>query len=156
MAYFIIRNGIKEGPFDISELKQMKLPNDTLVWKEGFENWKQAKEVDELKEITFTPPPPIPKIKITSKEFLKIILIHLFFGFGFYYVDKNVFRKIVYPIAGFYAFLVYILGGIFTIEPFYSDDFIFSTFLISLFICYVVGYIDIFYYLHKKSLLKEN
>ena len=41
------------------DLQEMKLLNDTLVWKEGFKNWEQAKEIEELKAITFTPPPPV-------------------------------------------------------------------------------------------------
>ena len=148
MAYFIIKNGKKEGPFEITDLKQMKLLNDTLVWKEGIENWKQARDVEELSTITFTPPPPIPQ-----KEIIKIIFIHLFFGLGFYYVDKNVWRKIIYPIFGFYALIDVFLMEV-EISPFNSDDFGASTCIISLMICYGIGYTDVF--MHLNSSLQER
>ncbi len=155
MAYFIIKNGKKEGPLEISDLKGMKLLNDTLVWKEGFENWKPAKEVEELIEITFTPPPPIPAKKITTEEIFKIIFIHLFFGFGFYYVDKTVQRKFIYPIAGFYALLDILLANA-NVKPFETDEFGLTTFIISLVICYLIGYIDVFRHLYKITPREVN
>ena len=155
MAYFIINKGKKEGPFEISELKGMKLLNDTLVWKEGFENWKQAKEIEELTEITFTPPPPMPGIKITPEEIFKVILIHLFFGFGFYYVDKSVERKFIYPIFGFYSWLSF--ANVFLkisepLEDFHNHTgFGVATIFIGWGITYIVGYIDVFRHLYKIS-----
>lgn len=155
MAYFIIKNGKKEGPYEISDLKVMKLLNDTLVWKEGFENWKPAKEVEELIKITFTPPPPIPAKKITTEEIFKIIFIHLFFGFGFYYVDKMVQRKFIYPIAGFYALIDLLLANA-NVKPFETEEFGLTTFIISLAICYLIGYIDVFRHLYKITPREVN
>lgn len=155
MAYFIIKNGKKEGPLELSDLKRMKLFNNTLVWKEGFENWIPAKEVEELIEITFAPPPPIPAKKIPTEKIFKIILIHLFFGFGFYYVDKKVQRKFIYPISGFYALLDILLASA-NVKPFKTDEFGLSTFILSVVICYLIGYIDVFRHLYKISHLEMN
>jgi len=155
MVYFIIKKGKKEGPFDISELEEMKLLNNTLVWREGFENWRQAKEIEELKDISFTPPPPIPRLMITPEEILKVFLIHLIFGFGFYYVDKSVKHKFIYPICGFYSWLS--LANIFwkisePLEQFHNHTgFGVATIFIGWGITYIIGFIDVFRHLYKIS-----
>jgi hypothetical protein len=148
MNYFISIKGKKKGPYSLEQIKELKLFNDTLAWKEGMENWLEAKEISELKEITFTPPPPLPKKRITGAKIAKVFLAHLFFGFGFYYVDKSVSRKFIYPIFGLYALVDPILASL-NIKPFKSDEFGFTTFIISLTICYLIGYIDVFYHLYK-------
>lgn len=111
---------------------------------------QQAKEIDELKEITLTPPPPLPKGKLSTDEIVKIFFIHLFFGIGFFYVDRTVQRKFLYPAFGLYALFDVILAGL-DIEPFKSDEFGFTTFIISLVVCYLIGYIDVYYHRYKIS-----
>ncbi|MBA3817076.1 MAG: DUF4339 domain-containing protein [Parachlamydiaceae bacterium] len=50
--WFIVLKEKKEGPFSIIELKRdIRITPDTLVWKEGFSNWKKMREVEELKEV---------------------------------------------------------------------------------------------------------
>lgn len=39
----------QKGPFSIDQLKTVGLKPDTLVWTDGFENWKPVKDVEELK-----------------------------------------------------------------------------------------------------------
>ena len=160
MPYFIIIKGKKSGPYDLSELKQMKLLNDTLTWKEGFDNWMQAKEIEELKDITFSPPPPIPRRKASAVEILKIIFIHLFFGFGFYYVDKTVERKFIYPIFGIYAWFSFANVFLKIIEPladFHNHNaFGASTIFISWGVTYIVGYIDLFKHFNKMVPVGEE
>jgi len=40
----------EEGPFTLLELRaDRRITPDTLVWKEGFENWVPARDVEELK-----------------------------------------------------------------------------------------------------------
>ena len=49
----------QKGPFSIDQLKTVGLKPDTLVWTEGFENWKPVKDIEEFKVfIKKTPPPP--------------------------------------------------------------------------------------------------
>ena len=160
MSYFIIKKGEKDGPFSISDIQEMKLLNDTLVWKEGFENWKQAKEIEELKTITFTPPPPIPKKQVSAEEIIKIICIHLFFGLGFYYVDKSVKRKIIYPIFAIYSWLAYAHVFIKISEPierFHNGTaFGAATIFIGWGITYIIGFIDVFYHFYKINSKTEN
>ena len=137
------------------DLQEMKLLNDTLVWKEGFKNWEQAKEIEELKAITFTPPPPIPKIGITIEEILKVFCIHLFFGFGFYYVDRSIERKFIYPIFGIYSWLSF-ANIVFKVseplERFHNHtSFGAATVFIGWGITYLIGFIDVFRHLYKIS-----
>lgn len=64
MNYFIIINGVQQGPFTVAELQERHIASDTLVWAEGMAQWTPAWQVDELKTLfyqrqsTVTPPPP--------------------------------------------------------------------------------------------------
>jgi hypothetical protein len=150
MKYFISIKGKNQGPYNLDELEKLNLFNTTLVWKDGMQDWQQAKEIDELKEITLTPPPELPKGKLSIYEIVKIFFIHLLFGVGFFYVDKTIQRKYLYPVFGLYALLDVILGPGLDIEPF-AGYFGGVTFVISLVICYLIGYIDVFYHRYKLS-----
>lgn len=70
-AYHVAVNGQATGPFEMKILEQMaasgQLVKDSLVWKNGMEQWAKAGEIDELKNI-FTTIPPIPPIPPTGKE----------------------------------------------------------------------------------------
>ena len=63
IAYYVAVNGQAQGAFSLEVLKQMnqngQLNKDTLVWKQGMENWEKAGNVDDLKSI-FVEIPPIP------------------------------------------------------------------------------------------------
>ena len=51
-SYFVSKNSQpKEGPFNLEQLKKIKIDKDTLVWYEGLEEWKNANEIDELKDL---------------------------------------------------------------------------------------------------------
>ncbi|MFN4076142.1 MAG: DUF4339 domain-containing protein [Cloacibacterium sp.] len=52
----------QKGPFSIDQLKTVGLKPDTLVWTDGFENWKPVKDVEELKGLLKKTPPPPPII----------------------------------------------------------------------------------------------
>lgn len=59
--YYVVENNEQIGPYSIEELKARNIKGSTLVWKEGFENWVTADNVEELKIILKVTPPPIPK-----------------------------------------------------------------------------------------------
>lgn len=59
--YFIHDGNEQKGPFTIEYLKENKIPGDLIVWKEGMEGWQKAKDVEELKEVIISTPPPIPQ-----------------------------------------------------------------------------------------------
>lgn len=50
--WFILVDGKQEGPYSFEDLKyDSRLTPDTLVWKEGFEQWVAIRHVPELKKI---------------------------------------------------------------------------------------------------------
>ena len=63
ISYYVAVNGQAQGAFSMEVLMQMQqngqLTKDTLVWKQGMENWEKASNTDELKAL-FVDIPPIP------------------------------------------------------------------------------------------------
>jgi hypothetical protein len=64
-TYYLHNGSENEGPFDFEELKSKKINRTTPVWREGMEDWKTAGEVEELKSILETVPPPIKSFTTT-------------------------------------------------------------------------------------------
>lgn len=61
MKYFYSIDGEnREGPLDLEELKQRELKRNSLVWKEGLDDWVSADSLPELREIFPIEPPPLP------------------------------------------------------------------------------------------------
>lgn len=62
--YFVAINGQQVGPMPVADIKQKvqakEVSRDSLVWCEGMANWTKAGEVDELKSIFASMPPPLP------------------------------------------------------------------------------------------------
>ena len=46
--YWIIKGTRQEGPFTLEQLKQMALPADIPVWREGLSDWTHAYDVPEI------------------------------------------------------------------------------------------------------------
>lgn len=61
MKYFIITNNESKGPFKLDELKTFPITSKTLIWYHGLEEWTEAENIPELKELFELTPPPIPK-----------------------------------------------------------------------------------------------
>lgn len=63
-AYHAVINGQQAGPYDMNTLQQMiagnQLNKETLVWKQGMDNWIKAGEVAELQALFGSVPPPLP------------------------------------------------------------------------------------------------
>lgn len=51
MEFFIIENGQQVGPLAISQLAEKRIKPETLVWREGMEDWQPAWKVNELRYI---------------------------------------------------------------------------------------------------------
>jgi hypothetical protein len=58
MKYWAIINNVKVGPNEPSELLALGLKSDTLVWREGMEQWAQAGKLTELSWLFNQPPTP--------------------------------------------------------------------------------------------------
>ncbi len=64
LSFFVVSNGQQAGPFDLNTLKQMagkqQFLKNTLVWRQGMDNWSEAQTIPELKALFGSVPPPIP------------------------------------------------------------------------------------------------
>jgi len=68
MQKYYLHNGIDNiGPFSKEELKTRKITKDTPVWSNEMDDWKKAGEIDELKIILLTMPPPLIKAPYDNK-----------------------------------------------------------------------------------------
>lgn len=52
--YYLHVNNKQEGPFSFDELKQLSLHSEILIWCDGIENWKEAGQMETLKDF-FSP-----------------------------------------------------------------------------------------------------
>jgi hypothetical protein len=61
-CWYYLVNGSTKGPFALEELRrQPYFTLDSLVWKEGFSDWRPAREVKEIRELFEAPEPPEPQ-----------------------------------------------------------------------------------------------
>lgn len=62
--YHVAVNGPAIGPYDLNELSQMialgTLIKDSLVWKQGMQNWEKASSIEELDNLFINVMPVIP------------------------------------------------------------------------------------------------
>lgn len=62
--FYVALAGQQAGPFDVSTLQQHvqsgQLTRETLVWRQGMTDWTPAEQVDDLKGLFGTVPPPLP------------------------------------------------------------------------------------------------
>jgi hypothetical protein len=69
MTYYFIKEGDNErGPFTINQLKTKSIKKVTPVWFAGLEEWTNAGQVFELKELFLikVPSQVLPKTKINK------------------------------------------------------------------------------------------
>lgn len=68
--YYALVDGEKRGPFELEDLDNEDLSGDTLIWREGIEEWTKAKNIDEVRnQLIGSNPPPEP-LSETSRRFL--------------------------------------------------------------------------------------
>lgn len=63
--YYIYLDNEQKGPLSFEELKEKNISRETLVWFEGQSDWKKAFEIEELKELFKSIPPPINSFRHT-------------------------------------------------------------------------------------------
>ncbi len=67
-SIFVLVNNQQQGPFNLEQLKTLisnkQLTQDTLVWKEGMQQWDKAEGLPELNQLfkSSPPPPPPPQV----------------------------------------------------------------------------------------------
>lgn len=75
MKEYYYSDGIeKHGPFTLKELQNHKIESDTLIWTEGMEDWKPAKDLPQISllfDLSVSPPPAIiPPPSRSNLDFL--------------------------------------------------------------------------------------
>lgn len=100
----------QKGPFNVDQLKTVCLKPDTLVWTDGLENWKLAKDVPELANIIKKLPPPIPVLDNCAKqEFPKEKELPVIDLMNY---KKSNYRRWAIVIIFFTAIMLFIAGGL--------------------------------------------
>jgi len=66
--YFYSDGKEKFGPFSFEELKNENINRDILIWFEGLDDWKQAKDIEEFEEILKLIPPPIVPEEVNLED----------------------------------------------------------------------------------------
>jgi hypothetical protein len=74
--YYYAYNDQQLGPFTVEELKAKRLKKSTLVWTEGMQDWASANDIEQLKDILISEPPPLPKNETASPS-VETILINI-------------------------------------------------------------------------------
>jgi GYF domain 2 len=65
MTYYFIKVGDNEsGPFTVNQLKSKSIQKNTPVWYAGIQEWTNAGEIYELKELFVIKVPSRPSTKI--------------------------------------------------------------------------------------------
>ncbi|KAA5826254.1 DUF4339 domain-containing protein [Algibacter amylolyticus] len=73
--YYYENAGQKNGPLSKEALKG-KISKDTLVWREGLENWIKASQLPELKDLFKNEPPPFPSTEPKSTDEIESVNIY--------------------------------------------------------------------------------
>lgn len=91
-VWFVLIQNKKEGPYEFKDLKLLpQMTPDTFVWKEGFENWKRARDVPELKALFEDEEESIDlhdkfKVKTFPQEDSTLVIDDSNFPFMFYWI----------------------------------------------------------------------
>lgn len=63
-VFHVAINGQSQGPYPLTELKNLvtngSVNQESLVWTDGMANWQKASEVDGVKDLFSSMPPPLP------------------------------------------------------------------------------------------------
>lgn len=81
MEYYILINGLKQGPFSIEELRSKDISRNSMIWRIGQSQWLPANQIPELSNLLNEIPPEPPSCvnSIPPKTWLvESILVTLF------------------------------------------------------------------------------
>ena len=59
--YYIVKKNEQKGPYSLDEIISSNVKPHTLIWHEGMQDWEKAENVEELKVLFKSMPPPTPK-----------------------------------------------------------------------------------------------
>ena len=59
-GYFVVVHGRRLGPLAMTELRNAGVTRDSWAWRPGLADWCRAEQIDELQQVLFAEPPPLP------------------------------------------------------------------------------------------------
>lgn len=65
--YYLHNDSIQQGPFDIEELKTKNISKETPIWYDGLSEWMTVENIDELKILLVSVPPPLKAPPLIQK-----------------------------------------------------------------------------------------
>lgn len=81
--YYLLDGNNVIGPFTVDQLKEISLKLDSLICREGTENWKKLSDFSELNNLRPYLPPPSPPKNISRKvafaNSIKIVFSKVYF-----------------------------------------------------------------------------
>lgn len=92
MKYFVVNNGVQEGPFTVAELRLKGIEPTTYVWRQGLTDWVQAENLPELAEVLDagsafgsyaeapTPPPFVNDNRAPKKNLVPLAIVTVVLG----------------------------------------------------------------------------
>lgn len=133
MKYYYLDGIEKKGPYTLAELKSRNLSPDTLIYKEGRQNWKRLSDFEDMKKISDNTPneksikindikknnPKDIKIKLPSYTILLLLMFFslLMSGLIVYIQQKSNYDKINAEIDSLFK-------GKTTISDYYCGDYL--------------------------------
>lgn len=97
MKYFVVVNNEKKGPLTFDELLVYNISKETLIWREGMDDWGNVKDLEEFDEYFKSLPPYLPKNNETF-QFKKSIIPGILYAVGFSFIATLLFY------GGYYYF----------------------------------------------------
>ncbi len=66
ITFYAVINGQQAGPYDLNTIRNLiqsnQITRETLVWRQGMDNWQTAGQLPELVSLFSQTPPPIPPV----------------------------------------------------------------------------------------------
>jgi uncharacterized RDD family membrane protein YckC len=124
--FYMAVDGQQTGPFSMEELEAQNPKRGTLVWTEGMENWMKVEEVELLKKILKSAPPPIPPIppiyntpiqSISTPPLINSVSSGRFFGYELASKGERLIAAIIESIIFLIPYLI-----IYGESALYSDE----------------------------------
>jgi hypothetical protein len=90
--YYILINGRSQGPFTPEDLKQKGINQNTMVWNETLEGWKNAGMLPELENVLAPLQPPRVQSRISAKtgfSVMSVLILFLIGAIGMSWIDNR-------------------------------------------------------------------
>lgn len=60
MIYYLVENGKQSEPYNFEQIREKRIKANDLIWRIGLDNWVEASQLNEIRNILVFNAPPIP------------------------------------------------------------------------------------------------